>query len=138
LQNVKRSIKTLKQSVESQLTGSKIVLHRLLLGVFGVLLFTFTIALGLYFHQISDPYVREVLSLTGDPKRGADIFQINCAVCHGIEADGSVGPSLHHVPKRKSRVSLIHQVVSGKTPPMPKFQPTSQAMADLLSYLERL
>ncbi|PSF37995.1 cytochrome C [Aphanothece hegewaldii CCALA 016] len=102
------------------------------------LLLTFTIALVLYFHQISDPYIREVLSLSGDIERGSDIFQINCAVCHGIKADGSVGPSLHHVSKRKSRVSLINQVVSGKTPPMPKFQPTSQDMTDLLSYLENL
>ncbi|GFE70006.1 cytochrome c class I [Chroococcus sp. FPU101] len=102
------------------------------------LLIIFTITIGLYFHQISDPYIREVLSLSGDLKRGSEIFQINCAVCHGIKADGSVGPSLHHVSKRKSRVSLINQVISGKTPPMPKFQPTSQDMSDLLSYLERL
>lgn len=124
--------------MDSQLTGSKIVLHRLLLWVMAVLLITFTIALGLYFHQISDPYVREVLSLPGDLERGSDIFQINCAVCHGIKADGSVGPSLRHVSKRKSRVGLIHQVVSGETPPMPKFQPTSKDMTDLLSYLENL
>jgi mono/diheme cytochrome c family protein len=102
------------------------------------LLIIFTITIGLYFHQISDPYIREVLSLSGDLKRGSEIFQINCAVCHGIKADGSVGPSLHHVSKRKSRVSLINQVISGKTPPMPKFQPHMQDMADLLSYLERL
>lgn len=124
--------------MDSHLTGSKIVLHRLILAVMAVLLITFTIALGLYFHQISDPYVREVLSLSGDLERGSDIFQFNCAVCHGIKADGNVGPSLHHVSKRKSRVSLIHQVVSGQTPPMPKFQPTSQDMIDLLSYLENL
>jgi mono/diheme cytochrome c family protein len=108
------------------------------LGGIGLLLIAFTLTLGLYFHQISDPYVKEVLSLTGDSEQGYNIFQINCAVCHGIKADGSVGPSLHHVPQRKSRVGLIHQVISGKTPPMPKFQPTSQEMADLLSYLEHL
>ncbi|WP_242577957.1 cytochrome c [Chroococcus sp. FPU101] len=124
--------------MDSQLTGSKVALHRLLIGVMAALLIIFTITIGLYFHQISDPYIREVLSLSGDLKRGSEIFQINCAVCHGIKADGSVGPSLHHVSKRKSRVSLINQVISGKTPPMPKFQPTSQDMSDLLSYLERL
>lgn len=124
--------------MDSQLTGSKIALHRLLIGMMTALLIIFTITIGLYFHQISDPYIREVLSLSGDLKRGSEIFQINCAVCHGIKADGSVGPSLHHVSKRKSRVSLINQVISGKTPPMPKFQPTTQDMTDLLSYLERL
>ncbi|NJK36270.1 MAG: cytochrome c, partial [Oscillatoriales cyanobacterium SM2_2_1] len=58
--------------------------------------------------------------------------------CHGSQADGNVGPSLHNVPKRKSEIGLIHQVISGKTPPMPKFQPTAQEMADLLRYLENL
>jgi hypothetical protein len=29
-------------------------------------------------------------------------------------------------------------VVSGRTPPMPKFQPEAQEMADLLEYLENL
>ena len=33
---------------------------------------------------------------------------------------------------------LIQQVVSGKTPPMPRFQPEPQAMADLLAYLNSL
>lgn len=124
--------------MDSQLSGSKIALHRLLLGGMAALLIIFAITLGFYFHQISDPYIREVLALSGDTQRGSDIFQFNCAVCHGITADGSVGPSLHHVSKRKSRVNLIKQVISGKTPPMPKFQPTSQDMADLLSYLENL
>ncbi|RDH51814.1 cytochrome C, partial [Mastigocladus laminosus WC112] len=32
----------------------------------------------------------------------------------------------------------IHQVISGDTPPMPKFQPSAKEMADLLSYLETL
>ncbi len=36
------------------------------------------------------------------------------------------------------RIGLIHQVTSGATPPMPKFQASPQEMADLLSYLEKL
>jgi mono/diheme cytochrome c family protein len=63
---------------------------------------------------------------------------MNCAVCHGIEADGEVGPSLLSVSARKSKVKLIKQVVSGNTPPMPQFQPKPEDMADLLEYLERL
>lgn len=93
---------------------------------------------GLHFYRVSDPYVREVLSLNGDSLRGHAIYEINCAACHGGQADGNVGPSLHNVSKRKSRVGLIYQVISGKTPPMPKFQPSTQEMADLLGYLERL
>lgn len=85
-----------------------------------------------------DPYVQEVLSLHGDSVQGHAIFQINCAGCHGIMADGKVGPSLKNVSDRKSPPRLIKQVISGQTPPMPKFQPSPQEMADLLSYLESL
>ncbi len=88
--------------------------------------------------RTSEPYIKTVLSLEGNPVQGHAIFQINCAGCHGLEATGSVGPSLKGVSKRKSRYGLIHQVTDGDTPPMPKFQPSSKEMADLLSYLETL
>lgn len=94
--------------------------------------------LSIYWYRISDPYIQEVLSLQGDVSKGNAIFEINCAGCHGMKADGSVGPSLRDIPRRKTKVGIIHQVVSGKTPPMPKFQPSSQEMADLLSYLQQL
>ena len=94
--------------------------------------------LGVQIVQASDPYIKNVISLTGHPNQGKAIFQINCAGCHGSQADGFVGPSLKEVSKRKSRYGLINQVISGKTPPMPKFQPSTQEMADLLSYLESL
>ncbi len=88
--------------------------------------------------RLSDPYIKSVLSLSGNPVQGHAIFQMNCAGCHGFQADGNVGPSLQGVSRRKSRSSLIHQVISGDTPPMPQFQPSKQEMADLLSYLETL
>ncbi|MGK7946115.1 MAG: c-type cytochrome [Microcystaceae cyanobacterium] len=91
-----------------------------------------------YVYHGHDPYIETVLSLSGDQNRGHEIFEINCAACHGVEADGSVGPSLKHISHRKSKVKLIDQVISGKTPPMPKFQPNTKDMADLLSYLENL
>jgi len=94
--------------------------------------------LAIYQIRYSDPYVQDVLSLNGDPVRGHAIFQMNCSSCHGLYADGHVGPSLHNISDHKSRVSLIHQVTSGKTPPMPQFQPSPQEMADLLEYLESL
>lgn len=88
--------------------------------------------------RLSDPYIKSVLSLTGNTTQGHAIFQMNCAGCHGFQADGNVGPSLQGVSRRKSRSRLIHQVISGDTPPMPQFQPSEQEMADLLSYLETL
>jgi hypothetical protein len=42
------------------------------------------------------------------------------------------------VDSRKNNRQLIQQVVSGRTPPMPRFQPEPQAMADLLTYLHTL
>ncbi|MBE7381924.1 MAG: cytochrome c [Leptolyngbya sp. SIO1E4] len=94
--------------------------------------------MGVRHVQAADPYVQEVLALDGNERRGQDIFQMNCAVCHGIQARGEVGPSLLGVSARKSQARLIKQVVSGKTPPMPQFQPDPQDMADLLKYLESL
>jgi mono/diheme cytochrome c family protein len=85
-----------------------------------------------------DPYIQEVLKRAGDGIQGHAIFQMNCSACHGLMADGKVGPSLKGISSRKSRIALIEQVISGKTPPMPQFQPSPQAMADLLSYLETL
>ncbi|MEO1433391.1 MAG: cytochrome c [Cyanobacteria bacterium J06632_19] len=103
------------------------VLLAILLGIFAVNMV-----------RTSDPYIKSVLSKTGNPTQGHAIFQINCAGCHGLEATGSVGPSLQAVSKHKSRYGLIHQVISGDTPPMPKFQPSTEEMADLLSYLESI
>ena len=88
--------------------------------------------------QMSDPYIKNVLFLSGDPVRGHAIFQMNCAGCHGFHHGTQVGPSLDDVSQRRSRMGLIRQVTSGKTPPMPQFKPNPQEMADLLSYLEKL
>jgi mono/diheme cytochrome c family protein len=86
----------------------------------------------------ADPYVRQVFSHTGNPEKGGVIFQVNCAGCHGWSGEGNVGPQLWGISKRRSQSYIIHQVISGRTPPMPKFQPSPEAMADLLSYLEKI
>lgn len=88
--------------------------------------------------QTSDPYIRSVLNLEGQRSNGQEIFQMNCAGCHGSQADGLVGPTLHGVATRRTPASLIEQVTSGKTPPMPQFQPKPQEMADLLAYLSQI
>ena len=96
------------------------------------------IALAIYIRPQADAYTKSVLSLSGDPAKGRSIFVMNCVDCHGKWAAGKVGPSLRGVSDRLSKVRLIDQVVSGKTPPMPQFQPQPQEMADLLSYLEQI
>lgn len=96
------------------------------------------LAVALFSFMNFDPYVNQVLALKGDADRGRAIFQANCAVCHGIQADGYIGPSLWGVSQRRSQSHIIHQVVSGRTPPMPQFEPNPQEMADLLNYLKTL
>ncbi|MDJ0648726.1 MAG: cytochrome c [Xenococcaceae cyanobacterium MO_188.B19] len=124
--------------MDKQLVQSPLWIQRLLI-LSVVLIVTLCISiLGIYHNKNLDPYIHQVLSLEGDPINGEAIFQINCAGCHGIKADGSVGPSLQNVHKRKSKIELINQVISGNTPPMPKFQPSPEEMADLLTYLEQL
>jgi mono/diheme cytochrome c family protein len=86
----------------------------------------------------TDPYTRKTLELSGSTQRGGQLFLLNCAGCHGIAAQGLVGPNLHGVATRKNQRQLIQQVVSGRTPPMPRFQPEPQAMADLLAFLNGL
>ncbi|MFO0016416.1 MAG: c-type cytochrome [Synechococcaceae cyanobacterium] len=85
-----------------------------------------------------DPYSRATLALSGSAENGGRLFRLNCAGCHGLAAQGLVGPNLHGVSHRKNDRQLIQQVVSGNTPPMPRFQPEPQAMADLLAFLHSL
>jgi len=61
---------------------------------------------------------------------------MNCAGCHGLQADGSVGPSLQASRSVSALVSFIR--LQGDTPPMPQFQPSAKEMADILSYLKPL
>jgi mono/diheme cytochrome c family protein len=124
--------------LDNQITQPKILIQRIVVVALAILLASILGIFAVRAIRTSDPYVKSVLSLTGNPVQGNAIFQINCAGCHGWQADGRVGPSLQGVSKRKSSYRLIHQVISGDTPPMPKFQPNPQEMADLLSYLETL
>lgn len=124
--------------MDNQLIQSQVWLNRLILVVMVVMLIFGIGILGIYWQKTSDPYVKEVLSLEGNVDRGYAIFQINCSGCHNLHGDSSVGPSLKNISKHKSKVDIIQQVISGKTPPMPKFQPSHQEMADLLEYLSQL
>lgn len=63
---------------------------------------------------------------------------MNCVGCHGISAQGLVGPDLNNVTNQLSDERIINQVIKGLTPPMPSFEMDPQSMADLLSYLHSL
>jgi mono/diheme cytochrome c family protein len=126
--------------LDTQLTKLREFPRSYLGSILGAILVIILCAIGGWYswRLPENPYVDRVLSLTGNPTIGHAIFQSNCSGCHGLDASGRVGPSLYRVSRRKSPSSLIEQVISGKTPPMPQFQPNPQAMADLLSYLETL
>jgi mono/diheme cytochrome c family protein len=115
-----------------------LLIQRVALQILALLLVVVLASIGVSHFSASDPYIQTVLSIEGNPARGAAIFQMNCAGCHGVNASGHVGPSLINISGHKSRVSLIEQVISGNTPPMPQFQPSPEIMADLLEYLETL
>ena len=123
--------------MDNQLVQSRVWLNRLVLTVIAIMSIVGASILGIYWQKVSNPYAYQVLSSTGNPEKGAAIFQINCAGCH-MQGDRNVGPRLENISKRKSQREIITQVISGRTPPMPKFQPSQQEMADLLSYLRKL
>lgn len=124
--------------MDNQLLNHESSIQRVALIVLAIFFAVFLAVLGVYQLSVSSPYVRDVIARKGDSVQGHAIFLMNCAGCHGAEAAGRVGPSLRSVSNHKSKVSIIHQVISGKTPPMPQFQPSPQEMADLLSYLSSL
>ena len=128
----------LKELLDNQLLNNESLIQRVALVILAILLAVLLAILGIYQLSASSPYVRDVMAHKGDSVQGQAIFLMNCAGCHGVEADGRVGPSLRDVSNRKSKVSIIQQVISGKTPPIPQFQPSSKELADLLSYLTSL
>ena len=85
-----------------------------------------------------NPFLKETLNIEGSISSGTKLFKINCVGCHGISAQGLVGPDLHEVTSRLSDKKIVNQVVKGLTPPMPSFEVDSKSMADLLAYMHSL
>ena len=85
-----------------------------------------------------DPFLKETLNLKGSINSGSKLFRMNCVGCHGISAQGLVGPDLHEVTNHLSDKKIVNQVVKGLTPPMPSFEIDSKSMADLLAYMHSL
>ena len=85
-----------------------------------------------------DTFITETLSIQGEAVSGSKLFKINCVGCHGISAQGFVGPDLHDATQVMSDKKIINQVIQGLTPPMPSFEIEPQSMADLLEYMHSL
>ena len=98
-----------------------------------------TLVLLIFFWRIGDskqdPFIDETLSIEGEALSGSKLFKINCVGCHGISAQGFVGPDLHEATQAMSDKRIINQVIRGLTPPMPSFEIEPKSMADLLAYM---
>ena len=116
--------------------GKKISSWRILL--ISTLIFSLLILFWKIGDLKPDPFITETLSIQGEALSGSKLFKINCVGCHGISAQGFVGPDLHEKTKEMSDKKIINQVIRGLTPPMPSFEIEPQSMADLLAYLHSL
>ena len=100
------------------------------------------VALLIFFWTIGnfkqDPFITKTLSIQGEALSGSKLFKINCVGCHGISAQGFVGPALHEVTQEMSDKKIVNQVIRGLTPPMPSFEIDPESMADLLAYMHSL
>lgn len=78
---------------------------------------------------------------TGDATRGAQVFALNCAVCHGTDgAGGTIGPSLRGERDRLD-YSALASWVEDPQPPMPKLYPkflSDQEVLDVAAYVYKL
>ena len=101
-----------------------------------------TLALLIFFGRLGefkqDPFIAKTLSIEGEALSGSKLFKINCVGCHGISAQGFVGPDLHEVTQTLNDKKIINQVIRGLTPPMPSFEIEPESMADLLAYMHSL
>jgi copper transport protein len=79
-----------------------------------------------------------------DPQRGREVFEQNCAMCHGSDASGMMGmhPSLRGAIERLSRDGVEVTIRNGRDvmPPMPAFEGrlSDEDISDVIAYLETL
>lgn len=86
----------------------------------------------------------QALAQTGDPDAGREVFEANCAMCHGQDASGMMGmhPSLRGAVERLTLEGVEVTVRNGRDtmPPMPAFEGrlTDQEIDDVIAYLDTL
>jgi mono/diheme cytochrome c family protein len=77
--------------------------------------------------------------------RGATVYQMNCQVCHGVNAQGRLGPPLNQLPPeiaqapRPAVVQGLTGLLRGGIPgAMPRFVPEQVSDADVAALVEYL
>jgi len=76
---------------------------------------------------------------TGDDKRGEELYNASCVVCHGPRATGGIGPRLAGNPALSNEQAFWKTVYDGRhvMPPL-KGTLTEQQMADIQAWLKTL
>jgi len=80
-----------------------------------------------------------VKPVSGDSRRGEDLYQASCIVCHGAQAVGGIGPRLAGNPILSNDQAFWKIVYEGRhvMPPL-KGAVTEQQMADIRAWLQTL
>jgi mono/diheme cytochrome c family protein len=73
--------------------------------------------------------------VAGDGTRGRQVFVVTCSGCHGHDATGGIGPSLHGIGLTATQVEAI--VASGRGV-MPAGLVKGQEAADVAAYVASL
>ncbi len=84
------------------------------------------------------------LAQSGNPEAGRELFESNCAMCHGQDASGMMGihPSLRGANERLSLEGVEVTIRKGRDtmPPMPSFEGrlSQEEIDDVVAYLDTL
>jgi mono/diheme cytochrome c family protein len=77
------------------------------------------------------------LELTVDEEAGADVYDDNCATCHGDDGTGDIGSDLTQRVPEMSDDEIVSTVLNGlKGTTMPSFADVldNQAIADVVAF----
>lgn len=92
-------------------------------------------------HRVTANARTHPVETAANASRGASIFSVNCAACHGASGAGDrIGPSLRGIRTRMSPDAVRAAIVDPQ-PPMPKLYPavlTGQDVDDVTAYVEHL
>ncbi len=80
------------------------------------------------------------VAVTGDIARGHSLYEQHCANCHGVDAQGGMGPSLQNEDSRKNLAQTVAWI---KNPalPMPNLYPgtlSDKDVLDIATYVQSL
>jgi mono/diheme cytochrome c family protein len=85
--------------------------------------------------QVEPGRVEAILALEGDPVLGQAQYEVNCATCHGQEAQGGSGPTIRGYEDAEGFVVVV---IDGKGDMGSFASLLDQDIADLLAFVQSL